>query len=215
MCSLLLTHPSAHTWSSGQPTLRRPGGSVWSPALAVWRFGALLKGLTSVEDNSCWSRDSNPQPWVASPTLYPLEPRLPRAMWTQQRLNNTPDSHAVWKQQWSDDFENRAVWTRHKWNLRNNVEISCNMFWTWQFRESGWLLDWWLTVPSPGHQGPTYCRVSGDPWSAAQVKSIQVKSSQVKVYFYSTFKNNRVAPKCCTTNTIQQKQLKKTKKKTF
>ncbi len=31
-------------------------------------------------------------------------------------------------------------------------------------------------------------------------------SSQVKVYFYSTFKNNRVAPKCCTTNTIQQKQ---------
>ncbi len=29
-----------HTWSSGQPTLRRPGSS--------WGFGALLKGLTSV-----------------------------------------------------------------------------------------------------------------------------------------------------------------------
>ncbi len=25
------------------------------------------------------------------------------------------DSCAVWKQQWSDDFENRAVWTRHKY----------------------------------------------------------------------------------------------------
>ncbi len=54
-----------HTWSSGQPTLRRPGSS------------ALLKGLTSVVDNSCRSRDSNPQPLVTSPTLYPLEPRLP------------------------------------------------------------------------------------------------------------------------------------------
>ncbi len=54
----------AHTWSSRQPTLRRPGSS--------WGFGALLKGLTSVVDNSCRSRDSNPQPRVTSPTLYPL-----------------------------------------------------------------------------------------------------------------------------------------------
>ncbi len=58
-----------HTWSSGQPTLRRPGSSRG--------FGVLLKGLTSVVDNSCRSRDSNPQPQVTSPTLYPLEPRLP------------------------------------------------------------------------------------------------------------------------------------------
>ncbi len=64
MCSLHLTHPSAHTWSSMQPTLRHPGSS--------WGFGALLKGLTSVMDNSCRSRDSNPQPRVTSPTLYPL-----------------------------------------------------------------------------------------------------------------------------------------------
>ncbi len=42
-----------------------------------WGFGVLLKGLTSVVDNSCRSRDSNPQPRVTSPTLYPLEPRLP------------------------------------------------------------------------------------------------------------------------------------------
>ncbi len=53
-----------HTWSSVQPTLRHPGSS--------WGFGALLKGLTSVVDNSCRSRDSNPQPRVTSPTLYSL-----------------------------------------------------------------------------------------------------------------------------------------------
>ncbi len=57
MCSLLLTHPSALSGSS-------------------WRLGALLKGLTSVMDNSCRSRDSNPQPQVTSPTFYPLEPWL-------------------------------------------------------------------------------------------------------------------------------------------
>ncbi len=66
MCSLHLTHPSAHThtWRSGQPTLWHPGSSRG--------FSALLKGLTSVVDNSSWSRDSNPQPWVTSLTLYPL-----------------------------------------------------------------------------------------------------------------------------------------------
>ncbi len=53
-----------HTWSSGQPTLRHPGSS--------WGFGALLKGLTSVIDNSCRSQDSNPHPQITSPTLYPL-----------------------------------------------------------------------------------------------------------------------------------------------
>ncbi len=57
-----------HTWSSGQPTLQRLGSS--------WGFGGLLKGLTSVVDNSYRSRNSNPQPRVTSLTLYPLEPRL-------------------------------------------------------------------------------------------------------------------------------------------
>ncbi len=47
-----------HTWSSGQPTLRRPGSSRG--------FGALLKGLTSAVDTSCQSRDSNPQPRITS-----------------------------------------------------------------------------------------------------------------------------------------------------
>ncbi len=58
-----------HTRSSGQPTQRRPGSSCG--------FGALLKGLTSVVENSCRSQDSIPQPWVTSPTLYPLELLLP------------------------------------------------------------------------------------------------------------------------------------------
>ncbi len=85
-------------WSSGQPTLQRPGSS--------WGFSALLKSLTSVVDReqkcsnsfecadevrhihlyilevvdtSCQSRDSNPQPWVSSPTLYPLGHDCPRA----------------------------------------------------------------------------------------------------------------------------------------
>ncbi len=40
MCSLHLTHPSAHTWSSGQPTLWCPGSS--------WGFGASLKGPCSI-----------------------------------------------------------------------------------------------------------------------------------------------------------------------
>ncbi len=39
--------------------------------------------------------------------------RIHPAMWKQQRLNPTPDSPAVWKQRRSDEFENRAVWTRH------------------------------------------------------------------------------------------------------
>ncbi len=31
MCSLHLTHPSVHTWSSGQPTVQRPGSSRGLP----------------------------------------------------------------------------------------------------------------------------------------------------------------------------------------
>ncbi len=58
MCSLHLTHPSAHTWSSGQPTVQRPGSSHGLP------FGAGIRthnfGL----------------PRVSSPTLYPLGQRL-------------------------------------------------------------------------------------------------------------------------------------------
>ncbi len=52
------THTHTHTWSSRG-------------------FGALIKGVTSVVDNFCRSRDLSPQPQVTSLTLYPLEPRLP------------------------------------------------------------------------------------------------------------------------------------------
>ncbi len=31
MCSLHLTHPSVHTWSSGQPTVQHPGSSRGIP----------------------------------------------------------------------------------------------------------------------------------------------------------------------------------------
>ncbi len=66
MCSLHLTHPSAHTADSGQwaADCAAPGEQSWT---------------------SCRSRDSNPQPWVTSgfksnyDTLYTLStrPRLP------------------------------------------------------------------------------------------------------------------------------------------
>ncbi len=62
-------------WSSGQPTLRCPGSN--------WGFGALLKGLTSVVDTSCRSRDSNPQPWVTSgfkSNALSIRPRLPQSL---------------------------------------------------------------------------------------------------------------------------------------
>ncbi len=59
MCSLHLTHPSVHTWSSGQPTVQRPGSSCGLPVGAGIRTHNL--GL----------------PRVSSPTLYPLGQRLP------------------------------------------------------------------------------------------------------------------------------------------
>ncbi len=78
MCSLHLTRPSAHTLGAvdthththlEQWTHTHTHGAVASRG-AVWGFGALLKGLTSVVDNSC--RESNPEPRVTSPTLYSL-----------------------------------------------------------------------------------------------------------------------------------------------
>ncbi len=60
MCSLHLTHPSVHTWSSGQPTVQRPGSSRGLPVGAGIRTHNL--GL----------------PRVSSPTLYLLGQRLPQ-----------------------------------------------------------------------------------------------------------------------------------------
>ncbi len=69
MCSLHLTHPSAHTH-----------GAVGSQRCGA--RGALLKGLTSVVDNSSRSPDSKPQPRVTSLTLYPLGHDCPTLLGT-------------------------------------------------------------------------------------------------------------------------------------
>ncbi len=58
MCSLHLTHPSVHTWSSGQPSVQRLGSSRGLPVGAGIRTHNL--GL----------------PRVSSPTLFPLGQRL-------------------------------------------------------------------------------------------------------------------------------------------
>ncbi len=68
MCSLHLTHPSVHTWSSGQPTMQRPGSSRGLPVGAGIRTHNL--GL----------------PQVSSPTLYPLGQRLPSTLLTTQYI---------------------------------------------------------------------------------------------------------------------------------
>ncbi len=66
MCSLHLTHPSVHTWSSGQPTVQRPGSSRGLPV------GAGIRTIPAP------IRTHNlGLPRVSSPTLYPLGQRLP------------------------------------------------------------------------------------------------------------------------------------------
>ncbi len=72
MCSLHLTHPSAHTL-----------GAVGNQCCGTWgAFGGSVP-CSRVMDNSCRSRDSNQQPQVASPTLYSFEPRLPNFLLMQ------------------------------------------------------------------------------------------------------------------------------------
>ncbi len=61
------THTHTHTWSSGQSTLRCTGSS--------WGFGALLKDLTSVVDNSCRSREPTTSDYKSS--ALSIRPRLP------------------------------------------------------------------------------------------------------------------------------------------
>ncbi len=59
------THKHTHTHLE-QSTLRRPGSS--------WGFGALLKGLTSVVDNSCRSREPTTSDYKSS--ALSIRPRL-------------------------------------------------------------------------------------------------------------------------------------------
>ncbi len=67
ICALHLTHPSVHT----------PGAVGSRHCGARGAVGGSVP-YSRVVDNSCRSRDANPQPRVTSSTLYPLEPRLPR-----------------------------------------------------------------------------------------------------------------------------------------
>ncbi len=65
------THTHLEQWAHThthleQSTLRRPGGS--------WGFGALLKGLTSVVDNSCRSREPTTSDYKSS--ALSIRPRL-------------------------------------------------------------------------------------------------------------------------------------------
>ncbi len=78
-CTHTWSSGHTHTWSSGHTHTHTPGAV--DTHTHTWRrgrpgssrgLGALLKGLTSVVYNTCWSWDSNPQPRVTSPTLYPL-----------------------------------------------------------------------------------------------------------------------------------------------
>ncbi len=72
MCSLHLTHPSAHTWNSGQPTVQRPGSNHGPPAGAWIRTHNLGLSL------------------VSSATLYPLGHDCPaRLLPTFQDLPKT------------------------------------------------------------------------------------------------------------------------------
>ncbi len=100
MFSVFNPSKCTHTWSSGQPRLRRPGSS--------WGFGALLKGLTSVVDNSCRSRDLNPQPRVTSPTLYPLGHDSPIKI---KKKNTTSATHQC---QFQNSGSIRRPWRRGK-----------------------------------------------------------------------------------------------------
>ncbi len=82
MCSLYLTHPSAHTHTTHTHT---PGAVDTHTPGAVG--GSVPCSRVSVVNNSCRSRDANPQPRVTSPTLCPLEPRLSNSgelVWTLQ-----------------------------------------------------------------------------------------------------------------------------------
>ncbi len=79
MCSLYLTHPSAHTHTHTHTHLEQWAADAVAPREQSG-FSALLKGLISLVDNSCRSWDSNPQPQVTSPMLYPLKPRLPEIL---------------------------------------------------------------------------------------------------------------------------------------
>ncbi len=91
--------------SSGEQLGVRPGSS--------WGFSALLKGLTSVVDNSCRNRDSNPQPRVTSPTLYPIGHGCPYSVgkWSPLHFWIDPGAQLTQKNQ----------------DVRSETDLSCHL----------------------------------------------------------------------------------------
>ncbi len=95
MCSLHLTHPSAHTWSSGQPTLQRPGSSLhlthpkrirtWSSGQPSYGTQVAVRGsvlCSRALQSWCWIKflpawDSNLQTLGYKPNSLTIRPRLP------------------------------------------------------------------------------------------------------------------------------------------
>ncbi len=90
-------HPSVHTWSSGQPTVQRPGSSRGLPVGARIRTHNL--GL----------------PRVSSPTLYPLGQRLPSRgiiINTFQKINNNNNKK---KENKNKNNNNNKKKEKNKW----------------------------------------------------------------------------------------------------
>ncbi len=96
MCSLHLTHPSAHTWSGGQPTVLRPGSSWGLPAGARIRTHNL--GL----------------PRVSSPTLYPLEGQA------EGRYQSNLGFHYTWAVPQADCLHATPHWCSNSCKRRPN-----------------------------------------------------------------------------------------------
>ncbi len=135
MCSLHLTHPSVHTWSSGQPTVQRPGSSRGLPVGDGIRTHNL--GL----------------PRVSSPTLYPLGQRLPKRCKTtiHSSFTNTPwPCHSVCLHGYRADRNterdrrnNKGIERSTVWVFVCTVLAKVSRFW--------WLSIWRKRVFIAGH----------------------------------------------------------------
>ncbi len=71
MCSLHLTHPSAHTHTHTHTHPEQWAVDTVAPGQQLG-VRCLAQGSHFSRRHSCRSWDSNPKPWVTSQTLYPL-----------------------------------------------------------------------------------------------------------------------------------------------
>ncbi len=101
MCSLHLTHPSAHTWSSGQPTVRHPGSSfgVSVPCSRVSPQSWTLSARAGIRTHNPWVtlgfksnalsiRPRLPLPWQPScEALFVWRPKSVKTIDSTMRLH--------------------------------------------------------------------------------------------------------------------------------